>query len=868
MIRKNARMSKIEKRRAKELNRAKKSAKTIKRKLATTLSWMDVADVLDGKIILKRDKKKMIIKGVKLSPHDIFIEDIPEQIRLIDRLRMGLNAAPNEMWFSFVYAPVQIDQHLNNLDDAAENETDPVCHAMIEADREKAEWFISNYSELEFFVLVRDVDEERLDKKMADLIAGMRQGSMFPQILTDRDYYNYLSFVFENPTINDYVFTRGIFSYLNQNFVWNEEKEQWEEKDTTENFEKYGDPIPNIAPDWNEVKRSKIAPVSLGIHADYMNVGDKYVSNLLVTSIPQLFSLGLFCRLITDKQIKMYISINKLNVSTSVMLRKEYNEKERELRKTTDPSYRQRLMNELSSLDDYIRDVQAKNDRTHNITVVMSITADSVEELKQLKRDFKEKMRGLGLYLMDGRFLQEQLFRLMTPLFIHVNMEPIVRENIGIPLTSDAFAGLYPFVFETMKDRNGFLLGTELNQGGIVLNDPFYYRNQAEQSRENKRINGNIVVVGGSGMGKTTAMNLYIRHFIMKKIKLLWIDPENKNRALATKYGGVFIDWGAAGNVINAFELKPNDVDDSDPDWETKFWDTELAIKRVIIKVDTILRLLFPELDPLTESCTGTITLMAFKKVGIARGADGKYPEFRHRKENEYPTFSTFHECLLEAIQLYHNESAHQKELQILTELELYLRQIVKGTNGKYADYFDGYTTVAMKKTGRKIMAFGTKNLFNAETRLQAALYYIMFNYAWAECLDVKEYSAFIIDEAHTMILKDKTSELVSQFYRRSRKYQNVMLLGTQQPQDFADPKVITDGMAIFSNSAYKLILGLNKGAVDGLRELETLNAAEYVLIQNFQQGQALLLAGSNRIAINVIATQSELEDMRGGSDF
>ena len=118
------------------------------------------------------------------------------------------------------------------------------------------------------------------------------------------------------------------------------------------------------------------------------------------------------------------------------------------------------------------------------------------------------------------------------------------------------------------------------------------------------------------------------------------------------------------------------------------------------------------------------------------------------------------------------------------------------------------------------------------------------------------------------MILKDKTSELVSQFYRRSRKYQNVMLLGTQQPQDFADPKVITDGMAIFSNSAYKLILGLNKGAVDGLRELETLNAAEYVLIQNFQQGQALLLAGSTRMAINVIATQSELEDMRGGSDF
>lgn len=862
-------MSRIEKKRANQLKSAKKSAKKIKKKLATTLAWMDVSSVEDDRITIKRDKKTLFIKGVKLSPHDIFIDDIPTQAQLINRLRMALNNVPYELWFGFVYAPVNIDQHLNNLDAALDEETDPICKRMIQSDQSKAEWFIGNFSELEFFVMVRDSDQERLEKKLNDLYAGMRVGGMDPSILNARDYYNYLSFVFENPNVNDYVFSRGIFSFFNQNFIWNEEEERWEDRDTTETFERFGgDPIPNIAPEWNEVKRSRIAPVSLQISSDHMILGDIFMTNLLVTSIPQFFSLGFFSGLLNDKNIKLSITTSKLNVSTSVMLRKEYNEKEREVQRTTDPSYRQRLVNELSSLDNYIKDVQAKNDRTHNVTVILTICSDNLQNLRLAKRDMKENLRGMGIYTSDGRFLQEQLFRLSNPLFIDTKMEPIVKENVGIPLTSDALAGLYPFVFETMKDNNGFLLGNELHQGGVILMDPFYYRNQAEDSRGNKRINGNIVVVGASGMGKTTTMNLFIRHFIMKKVKLLWIDPENKNRSLATKYGGAFIDWGEPGNVINVFDLKPNDTDDADEGWQERMWDTQIAVNRAIIRVDTVLHLLFPDLDPLTDSCTNEITLLAYKKVGIAPDKDGVWPSFKGRNRKEYPTFETFYDCIKETIDTFTADTTRTRELKILNDLELAMRQMIHKTSGKYADYFDGYTTVGVKRTERQIMAFGTKSLFNAEDRLQRALYYVMFNYAWAECLDAKQYSAFIIDEAHTMILKDKTAELVSQFYRRSRKYQNVMLLGTQEPRDFADPRVLTDGKAIFNNSAYKIVLGLGHDATEDIRKLETLNVSEAALIESFQQGQALLLAGDRRIAINVLATEGELSDMRGSSDF
>ena len=49
--------------------------------------------------------------GVKLSPHDIFIDDAEEQERIIENLRMALNKMPFKMYFQFVYSPVNADEY-------------------------------------------------------------------------------------------------------------------------------------------------------------------------------------------------------------------------------------------------------------------------------------------------------------------------------------------------------------------------------------------------------------------------------------------------------------------------------------------------------------------------------------------------------------------------------------------------------------------------------------------------------------------------------------------------------------------------------------------------------------------------------------
>ena len=160
-------------------------------------------------------------------------------------------------------------------------------------------------------------------------------------------------------------------------------------------------------------------------------------------------------------------------------------------------------------------------------------------------------------------------------------------------------------------------------------------------------------------------------------------------------------------------------------------------------------------------------------------------------------------------------------------------------------------------------MSFGTKKLYTASEELQNALYYIMFTYAWSLCLDDSYESAFIVDEAQSVIQRGNTARLLAQFVRRSRKYRNMMVIGTQEPHDFADRHIITDGKAIFNNSAYKLVLAMNHDATQDLSKLENLNENEMFWIENFTQGDALLIIGEQRrLTIHVSPSRAELNDM------
>lgn len=125
---------------------------------------------------------------------------------------------------------------------------------------------------------------------------------------------------------------------------------------------------------WNNdpvKKKSLLQPIGLKIQRGHYILGDRYIKSLLVTELPRQFDLGLLSAYVSDPQIKVFMRTEPLDLDCASMLKKEYNDKNREYQKSwNDPTRRETLENELISLNTYIKEIIDNHDMTWNIIIV------------------------------------------------------------------------------------------------------------------------------------------------------------------------------------------------------------------------------------------------------------------------------------------------------------------------------------------------------------------------------------------------------------------------------------------------------------------------------------------------------------------
>ena len=600
-------------------------------------------------------------------------------------------------------------------------------------------------------------------------------------------------------------------------------------------------------------KRSRLAPTNMQSRDTYYIIGEKFVRNLVCTQLPEEYTEGFLAPYVSDPSIKVYMKTFKSNQHLATFMKKDYLQKQQDWRKTTDIVRQRTLEQEMTNIDIQIQENLRNNDRTHNVLIVFSVFADDLEELKSKSRALKDRLYALGVKTEALYSMQTEIFRLMNPLFIDCGLPPEIKENITIPISSKSVAGMYPFIFETMKDRYGTLLGSEMTNGGIVILDQFKYINEPELSVVQQRMNGNMMVIGKTGSGKTTTMNLFVRSYIRRGIKFVWIDPDDKNKRMTKKYGGTFIQWGTRNAMINVFDLKPVSCEE---DENVDPYDTELAIYNVIDDIKVIFRYLYPTISDDTLAMVGDIVIRTYESKGI-----GFETRFKGMEASLFPIFSDFEKERLKMLEEFNKEGASRRyECECLSDLGIKMKPILN----EYKIYFNGHTSIkdASDESYHGIISFGTKLLESKPAPLKNALTHIMMQYAWSLCLDQSEDTAFVLDEAHTMILEPVRAKLLAKFSRQSRKYHNVTVFGTQEARDFSDEAILTSGKAIFNSAVYKIVMTLDLDAVNDLKKLVPINDNEGSLIQRFQRGQCLLVSGSQRMCVKILVTDAELDDM------
>lgn len=210
---------KAKKNKQKQIKKIEKRAK----KIETTLSWIDIDKIVDDAMILKKEKKTIVVKGIKITPRNILIENEVTQSHIINHLRGIFNRLQFPLYHQYVYSKVNIMNHYEHLQELFEQETNPIIKELIEDDLRKANAFSEHYKELSFFILIQSENQSELQKNFNDLCLEFERSPLEYEPLLKSDYQNLCSYLFENDLIQDYYFLTGDFAMLNEQFEFSEE---------------------------------------------------------------------------------------------------------------------------------------------------------------------------------------------------------------------------------------------------------------------------------------------------------------------------------------------------------------------------------------------------------------------------------------------------------------------------------------------------------------------------------------------------------------------------------------------------------------------------------------------------------------------
>lgn len=588
--------------------------------------------------------------------------------------------------------------------------------------------------------------------------------------------------------------------------------------------------------------KSQLAPKGLEFKPNHFIVSDKYATILTVIAYPRYVEPGFLSHLTSMSGIKIVIKHIPMPFSIiSKMLNKEIADLKQRYQEENDKTIQERIRQDYESLESFISMLASSQSKIYDFQMHIMITADSEEGLTTKKLQVKNYLQALEMNAIPLRFEQEKVFKSILPIYKKQDIE----DRIGTPIPSPTIAAMYPFIFDSIKDPGlSTLLGVDFS-GGVILFNQFLYQIKKEHNRNN----ANLIILGTSGSGKSTAAKLMLRSHFRNNHQVVVIDPEGELEDMTRMYGGDFIDLGKGGEfgMINPLEI----IMDADEE-EIKQGLGYTVLTRTLQTLKAFLKYYDPTVSEDVVTLFSEVVQDTYRRFGMDFNTD--YSKFTSK---DYPTFKDVYATIRGRI-LAMPEKTHERD--IMERLELKIRPIVK----ELRYYFDGHTTIAPQS---QFIVFNIRELMNADANIRNALFFNILKYAWGMTLNKSVNTVLEVDEAHVLLSGNNTlgADFLAQIQRRARKYNTGTIIITQQPSDFSDPSVITQGKAIFDNASYYLVMGLKKQATEDLAKLIDLNESEKESIKRYNQGEALFVCGSRRMRINVILTEQELDSFGSG---
>lgn len=563
-----------------------------------------------------------------------------------------------------------------------------------------------------------------------------------------------------------------------------------------------------------------------------MRMGDNFAKVYTIIKYPNMVKAGWLSKLCNIPNTIVSIQFEQTDNSILIEnMAKGIKQSEMTYESTNDILTRKRALREIDDGQQILDKVEIKGQTVGYMTIVLMVLAEDEETLSKRCKRVESIIASMQLKGRSLAYLVRPAFKTVAPFSIGDNeILSIAKRNIVM----QDFVGGLPFAGGGLNDGKGFYLGKD-NNGGVVILDTW--------KRELDRTNSNFVVMGTSGVGKSTAVKHILLNEYMLGTKIIAIDPEREYKTLCENLKG---DWvnvvGNKGEMINPLQIRPVPVDEEDIADEKVYNDEGNGVGAMALHIQTLrpfFNLLFPDithnqLSILTENLEET-----YKKFNIDWETD-----ITKLKNTDFPIMEDLYKTVSSNIKKLEKKSIDVSDYKTVQGL---LRDIAIGAD---KDIFNGHTTL---NANSKCIVLDTFNLQNADERIKKAQYFNILTYCWEQISkNRKEKVLLACDESYLMIDPQvpQTLMFLRNIAKRCRKYNAGIAIISHSVVDFLDPSIKMYGQAILDMACYKVLMGADGQNLEEMKVLYKLTEAEEDLLYARQMGNALLMAGTSRLSV------------------
>ncbi len=476
----------------------------------------------------------------------------------------------------------------------------------------------------------------------------------------------------------------------------------------------------------------------------------------------------------------------------------------------------------------YIKNGMANNEDLYYLTMFITVSGGSLEELNWRKQQVIVMLKSQDIYVSECRYQQEDALRSVMPFLKVVPfLEKKAKRNV---LTAGA-ASTYMFTSYEMSDEAGVMLGVNRFNNSLCILDLF---------NSKKYKNANLNLIGTSGAGKTFTLQLLAMRMRMRGIQSFIIAPIKGHEFIraCNGIGGTFISIAPGSpHCINIMEIRHTEstelVDTGYPEMESR-------LSKKLQQLMIFFGLLVPDLTNEEEQLIDDAIIKTYQRFGITHDNNSIFVD-NNPERAELKTMPVLGD-------LYNQFSGVKGARRV----GLILSRFVTGS----AQSFNRQTNVDL--TNKYVVL----DLSDLKGNLLPIGMMIALDYVWDTVkADRTQKKAVFIDEIWQLVGASSTrtaADFCLTIFKTIRGFGGAAIAATQDLSDFFGLDDGKYGRAIINNSQNKIILNLEADEAKYVEEVLKLTKSETRLISHFNRGEALICSNNNKVPVNIIASKKE----------